>query len=927
MGSTQEMTVEYGAGSVEQFTGGVRINFIPREGGNTFRGSFFATGLNSKFQANNVTEDLKARGLTDPNALDKQYDFNPTMGGPIVMDRLWFYAGARWQTNENFLAGMYENLNAGDPNAWLYAPDYSKQAHYTLSDRSVNTRFTIRASERNKVGLYYQHAHRYWQQVDRLISPEAFSETEFPVKHLGLASWSSPVTNRLLLEARGMTFADSQQNERTPELTRVVEQAGIFPGLTYRGSGYGRTEQPQIWEVSGTASYVTGAHALKVGVNQSGGTVRQNNNSGLLVSQMRFNNGLPNQLTQQATPNQRISTIRELAVYVQDRWTFNRLTLNGGVRFDQARTIFPEQHVGPMPLAPALDITFPQDGLGQPEGPVAARRRDLRSLRQWQDRAQDQLLEVPGRLGGDGRQPGQPAFTVDDARMDRRGSRLRSRLRSHQPVGQCGVRAHGQPPVSASRSRPISQAPETIRGWDKRLKNSEFSVSVQHELVPRMGVNVGYFRRWYGNLQVTDNLAVGPSDFTEFSVVAPLDPRLPNGGGYVIDGLYNLNPDKVGQVNNLTTFADNYGKQLHTWQGWDASVNLRASRDVLLQAGYSGGKTLTDNCEIMAKLPEIQANGYETLSFDRRAVSAGLTNNPFCRIDTPFIHQFKGLGTYTVPRIDIQLAGTLQTYGGPEQQANYIASNAQVQPSLGRPLSGGAANVTVPLIVPGSQYGEWATMLDLRVGKIFRSRGCRTAVNLDVYNVFNSNSVTLYNQNYGHGSTWLQPQQIVPGGCSSSARRSISRCTSDFHTERRTSTKRAALGLGAACWALATASDCSAGGRLPRRRRERARRRGRPRCRASRSTVCVTATAERLRAWRDCRSKRSALGRPSPSNADTWEKVVRKLQRGAMATPQWGAAAGAGGSSSGQRALSRNGHWIGRAACSGPNPGEPLVHR
>ena len=78
MGSTQEVTIEYGAGSVEQFTGGVRINFIPREGGNTFKGSFFATGVNQSFQANNITEDLKARGLGDPNALDKQYDFNPT---------------------------------------------------------------------------------------------------------------------------------------------------------------------------------------------------------------------------------------------------------------------------------------------------------------------------------------------------------------------------------------------------------------------------------------------------------------------------------------------------------------------------------------------------------------------------------------------------------------------------------------------------------------------------------------------------------------------------------------------------------------------------------------------------------------------------------------------------------------------------------
>ena len=436
MGSTQEMTIEYGAGSVEQFTGGVRINFIPREGGNAFKGSFFATGLNSSFQSNNVSEDLKARGLGAPNALDKQYDLNPTMGGPILLDRLWFYSGARWQTNENFLAGMYENKNAGDPSAWLYDPDYSKQAHYRLSDRSVNTRLTLRASERNKVGLYYQHAHRFWQQVDRLISPEAFSETQFPVKRLALGSWSSPVTNRLLLEARGMTFADSQRNERRPELTRVVEQAGIFPGMTYRGSGYSRTEQPAIWEVQATAAYVTGAHALKVGINQSGGTVRQNNNSSLLVSQMRFNNGVPNQLTQQATPNQRISTIRELSLYVQDRWTFNRLTLNGGVRFDQARTIFPEQSVGPMPLAPALDVTFPKRNWANLKDLSPRLGAMLRPVRQRQDRAQDQLFEVPLRPGRDGRQPHRPAVAVDDPGVDRPRSGLRPGLQSDQPVGE-----------------------------------------------------------------------------------------------------------------------------------------------------------------------------------------------------------------------------------------------------------------------------------------------------------------------------------------------------------------------------------------------------------------------------------------------------------------------------------------------------------
>jgi len=184
----------------------------------------------------------------------------------------------------------------------------------------------------------------------------------------------------------------------------------------------------------------------------------------------------------------------------------------------------------------------------------------------------------------------------------------------------------------------------------------------------------------------------------------------------------------------------------------------------MFQGGMSTGKTLTDNCELMAKLPELQAAGYEQVSIDRRVQNVGLTNNPFCRIDTPFLTQWKGLGTYMVPKLEVSVAATLQSFAGPERVANYVASNAEVQPSLGRPLSGGAANVTVPLLAPGTLYGERSTMLDLRVGKVLRFGRLRVAPNLDLYNVFNSNDVTAENHQYGtNGASWLTPIAIVGG--------------------------------------------------------------------------------------------------------------------------------------------------------------------
>jgi hypothetical protein len=323
--------------------------------------------------------------------------------------------------------------------------------------------------------------------------------------------------------------------------------------------------------------------------------------------------------------------------------------------------------------------------------------------------------------------------------------------------GECGPMANrlfGQGVASSS------DAPAIVKGWGKRLTNSEFSASVQQELLPRVGVNVGYFRRWYGNFTVVDNLATTASDYSPFSVTAPLNPLLPGGGGDVLSGLYNLNPNKVGQVDNYTTFASDYGEQIQHWTGFDVGANLRLQKGVMVQAGLSSGRTLTDNCEIMAKLPEIQAGGYEMFSLDRRSVSTGLTTNQFCRVETAFLTQVKALGTYTVPRADVLVAATYQSFPGPELLANYVASNAIVQPSLGRPLSGGAANVVLPLVVPGTMYGDRASMLDLRIGKILRFGRLRTTASLDIYNLWNANTVTVANNQY---EAWLRPQAIIAG--------------------------------------------------------------------------------------------------------------------------------------------------------------------
>jgi hypothetical protein len=281
--------------------------------------------------------------------------------------------------------------------------------------------------------------------------------------------------------------------------------------------------------------------------------------------------------------------------------------------------------------------------------------------------------------------------------------------------------------------------PETLNGWGNRPYNWEFSVGVTQQLMPRVAVDVGYFRRWYGNFVVNDNTLVTAADYSPFSVPAPVDPGLPDGGGYAVNGLFDLNPNKVGQVSTFQTFASNFGKQSEEWNGFDATVNVRMAGAVL-QGGMSTGETTTDNCAVRAQLPEIAPV------------------NPYCATSSGYVTQFKFLGAYTLPRIEVQVSGTFQALPGPVIAANFIAPNALVQPSLGRPLSGGATNVTVNLVEPGDMYGERLNQLDLRFGKILRFGRTRTNVGVDVFNALNANPVLTENSAY---AAWRTPLSIL----------------------------------------------------------------------------------------------------------------------------------------------------------------------
>jgi hypothetical protein len=296
--------------------------------------------------------------------------------------------------------------------------------------------------------------------------------------------------------------------------------------------------------------------------------------------------------------------------------------------------------------------------------------------------------------------------------------------------------------------------PAILEGWGIRPSDNQYSVAIQHEVVPRVSAEFSYHWRTFDGFTVTDNRALGPGDYDAFTITVPTDPRLPDGGGY--QATYQA-ANRIVASDNYVTFASDYGSQSQYWHGFDINVNARMQNGLLLQGGTSTGRGVRDECEIWAALPELQGTANQSSA---------------CKVTEPFQTQVRGLVSYVVPKADVQLSATFQfkpgtggiggnsnASNGASLSANYFAPSSLIVPALGRPLLAGATGQTLNLTVPGQLYGNRINQVDLRVAKILRLGGTRTMVGFDLYNLFNSNPALGWTQTFG--VNYLRPTSIL----------------------------------------------------------------------------------------------------------------------------------------------------------------------
>ena len=188
------------------------------------------------------------------------------------------------------------------------------------------------------------------------------------------------------------------------------------------------------------------------------------------------------------------------------------------------------------------------------------------------------------------------------------------------------------------------------------------------------------------------------------------------------------------------------------FNGGDVSFQARLPRDATFTAGVNVGNAVG----IPVGIGDVQSGT------DRCFVVDSPQQLFNCKAGNPYRTQFKMNGAVPLPW-DMQAAAVYQNLPGTISGALTTFTNAQIAPTLGRALAGGAANVTIDLFAPQSKFLDGRTQqLDLRLSKRFAARAVRFQINLDAYNVLNMSPILAVNTTYGtNGATYERPQAIL----------------------------------------------------------------------------------------------------------------------------------------------------------------------
>jgi carboxypeptidase family protein len=802
--NVDEISFTLAGGMGEQDIGGPALNIVPKSGGNTFQGQAFTNFSNAQMRGDNLTAELRAPSpgpnLSETPGIIKAYDSSISYGGPIVRDRLWFYGSYRKLNTETAVEGIVGNANAFNLARWDWARDDSITGRGSAGRSIYIGRFTAQVTRKDRVLFSIEKQQRCdgsplkletegcHQRGESWIAATGTSSPEASLNYLDVpytvlqGRWTNPLTSKLLLEAGGTYYSyrhaggplslapDGIFDTGVTEVSTAINPTTGAPyaprsNYVYRAlSEYAEhTASPNNWNAS--LSYVTGSHNMKVGYQGGYSAASQVRRANPTLLSYNVNRGIPTGFTVRIPDWGSADRTWTQSIFAQDSWTRDRLTLQGALRYDRAWSYAPAGRNGTNTAAPQLGfnaITFPRTPSVDAFNDITPR---FGAAYDVFGNGKTAVKFSGGRYLGAASNTSPGPFTRNNPANRIVNSVARGWTDDGDFVVECNLAIltanqecaalTGNSLNFGNVSTGITQVnQDTLKGWGVRDYDWQWSIGVQQEVLPRVSADVAYSRRSFHSFTVTDNLNRDPSQYQQWTINAPIDPRLPDGGGYPIT-LYTVTQaaSAIAAQNYITWEKDFGPARSNYWQGVDFTVNARLRQGLNLQFGTNTGRELEDNCATVVKID----------SPDPRN----------CRDVPPFQTTVRGLASYTIPFVDVLVSTAVRSQPPLARTATWLVPNSLVsQPQyLGRVPPGGTAggNTSVALLDTEHRLyaGNRRTQVDMRVAKIFRFRKTRVDIGVDGENLLNTNYTTGYENTYqysagntGLGGTWSNPTAI-----------------------------------------------------------------------------------------------------------------------------------------------------------------------
>jgi hypothetical protein len=769
----QEATYQTTNVTVEASGGGVFVNLVPKDGGNTLHGEFFGAYIPSRFVGSSIDQGLLSRGIAAQSKLTKIEDFDGSLGGPFIKDKLWFLLSGRKQLT--YQQSPLSKKSDG-------SPEVDRSYVYT-----GHLRLTYQLNSNNKFSAMWM---RDWKTtLDEVVTNTTAgvaanfnASTRRPpvMYYITQEKWTGTVTPRLILEA-GFTLdkldyavlyqAGQQKTPFTPEWYSTVLVNDTVKGLRYNVGTQENFFKFDRYVAQGGGFYVTGSHQIKFGVQDSWGPAYQNTivNGDLYAIE---NSGVPTSVTIYDTPAYTKPYLNaDLGIYLMDTWKYKRLSITPGIRWEYlSNQIKPES-------APA--------GRFVPARNFAAVTCDtvkgISCFHNWAPR-----IGIVYDLFGDHK-------TAIKAGVGKYNTPLvYTNLNNFNPMfvttqtrswngGGC-IGPSCFPLDSDIGSGPTTQfGLQTDRKLDPhyhREYNLQYTVGIQRELRSGLTLNFNWVRRADYQQTLTRNNAVPPSAWSPVTIYNPLD-------GTPIT-MYNLNKPYVNLAPLVYQTNTPQSLRANTYNGFETSVQGRLPHGAFVFAGWTMDREISRICDQTVnpttflndpnslRFCDWHGNLYQDLGkvgsipyrhefklqgnvplWYKFEVSASLYSDPVYNTNFQLNNYPTGLGN---PVAEPLFAGQQQGF---REVYWTINSTTKYPANCNCPNPGGVVNSgllqgaeTIMLVAPGSRLTPQLNQLDIGIRRTFTFRDRYTIkAEAQIFNVINSNVVTAESQTLGSSIT------------------------------------------------------------------------------------------------------------------------------------------------------------------------------